>query len=63
MVIAASPRAHLEYVKIAGKSKISMGKLEKFGIGDDEILVADVDGDYYAMKDGCAHRRILWNCE
>lgn len=41
---------------IAGKtSDISPGKMIKVSIDGRDILVANIDGDYYATDDSCTH--------
>jgi len=44
------------YIKIAVKSEIPIGKMKKFKISDKEILVANVDGKFYAINDKCTHQ-------
>jgi 3-phenylpropionate/trans-cinnamate dioxygenase ferredoxin component len=41
---------------IAGKtSDITPGKMIKVSIGGRDILVANIDGEYYATDDSCTH--------
>ena len=45
----------LEYVKVAGKSDISIGTMKKVTLNDKEILIVNVDGNYYAIGNVCTH--------
>ena len=41
---------------IAGKvSEIPPGKMIKISIDGKEIIVSNVDGDFYAVDDSCTH--------
>ena len=44
-----------EYIRIAGKSDIAIGKMKKVTLDDKEILIANVDGNYYAIGNVCTH--------
>jgi nitrite reductase/ring-hydroxylating ferredoxin subunit len=43
------------YVKAAVKSEIPAGKMKKVKLGDKEVLIANVNGNYYAINDRCTH--------
>jgi nitrite reductase/ring-hydroxylating ferredoxin subunit len=43
------------YIKIAQKSEIPVGKMKKFKIQSKEILVANVNGNFFAMDNLCTH--------
>jgi 3-phenylpropionate/trans-cinnamate dioxygenase ferredoxin component len=43
------------YVRIAGKSEIALGKMKKITLDDKVILVANVNGNYYAVGNECTH--------
>ena len=43
------------YVRVAGKSEIAIGKMKKITLDDKEILVANVNGNYYAVGNECTH--------
>jgi nitrite reductase/ring-hydroxylating ferredoxin subunit len=45
------------YLKIAEKSEIPIGKMKKFVTQGKEILIANVDGNFYAMGNVCTHER------
>jgi nitrite reductase/ring-hydroxylating ferredoxin subunit len=43
------------YVRIATTTEIRPGKMKRFDIDGHAILVANVDGRYYAVDDACTH--------
>jgi len=43
------------FVKIGESSEIALGKMKKVKVGDKEFLVANVNGNYYAMGSKCTH--------
>lgn len=43
------------YVRIADKSEIPIGKTKKVAAQDIEILVANVNGSFYAIGNMCTH--------
>jgi len=43
-------------VKVAETSEISAGKMKMVKVEEKEILIANVDGNYYAIADRCTHR-------
>lgn len=43
------------YVRVADKSDIGMGKMKKVALDDIEILIVNVNGDYYAVNNMCTH--------
>jgi glycine betaine catabolism B len=45
------------YVRVADKSEIPIGKTKKVIVQDKEILVANVNGVFYAMGNVCTHAR------
>ncbi len=44
-----------EYVKAAVKSEIPIGKMKMVKIGEKEVLIANVNGNYYAINNRCTH--------
>lgn len=44
-----------EYVTVAKKSDISLGTMKKVEIGEKEILIVNLDGEFYAIDDRCGH--------
>ena len=43
------------YVHVAGKSEIEAGKMKKVTLGKVAVLIANVNGDYYAVGSECTH--------
>ena len=43
------------FVKIGESSEIALGKMKKVKVGDKEFLVANVNGNYYAIGSKCTH--------
>ncbi len=43
------------YVKSAQKSEIPIGKMKMVKLGDKEVLIANVNGNYYAIGNRCTH--------
>ena len=43
------------YVRVAGTSEIPIGKTKKILVQGKEILVANVNGTYYAIGNVCTH--------
>jgi len=43
------------FVKIGESSEIALGKMKKVKVGDKEFLVANVNGNYYAIRNKCTH--------
>jgi 3-phenylpropionate/trans-cinnamate dioxygenase ferredoxin subunit len=46
---------HLRFVKVAETSEISAGKMKMTRLEEKEILIANVNGNYYAIKNKCTH--------
>lgn len=44
-----------EYIKVASKDEIPNGKTKHVEINGEEIMVANVNGKYYAISDRCGH--------
>jgi len=44
-----------DFVKVAGKAEIPIGKMKKVQLLDKEILIANVNGNYYAIGNKCTH--------
>lgn len=45
-----------DFVKVAAKKEIPVGKTKKIQLGDKEVLVANVNGNYYAIGARCTHK-------
>jgi 3-phenylpropionate/trans-cinnamate dioxygenase ferredoxin subunit len=46
----------LTFVKVAETSEITPGQIKAVRVGEKEVLIANVDGVYYAMGNRCTHR-------
>jgi len=42
-------------VRVAVKSEIEVGKMKKVVLDDNDILIANVNGKYYAVDNTCTH--------
>jgi len=47
---------NLEFVKVAETSEIPAGKMKMVEVEEKEILIANVDGNYYAIANKCTHK-------
>lgn len=45
-----------EFIKVAEVSEIQEGKMKAVKIDGEEILIANIEGKYYAMRNRCTHR-------
>jgi len=45
-----------EFVKVAEKTEVPPGNMKKVTLDGKEILVANVEGTYYAIGNKCTHR-------
>ncbi|HZY93831.1 MAG TPA: non-heme iron oxygenase ferredoxin subunit [Candidatus Bathyarchaeia archaeon] len=43
------------FVKVASTDEIPPGIMRKVEVGDHEILIANIDGKYYAISSVCTH--------
>lgn len=46
----------MEFVEVAKTFELTVGKMKSAKLGQKEILVANVDGKYFAIGDKCAHK-------
>jgi len=46
----------MSYVKVAATTDIPAGKMKMIKVKDKEILIANVDGKYYAIGNKCTHK-------
>jgi 3-phenylpropionate/trans-cinnamate dioxygenase ferredoxin subunit len=46
-----------DYVRVAGISEIPIGRMKKVVVQGKEILVANVNGTFYAIGNMCTHER------
>ncbi len=44
-----------DFVKVAQTDEIGVGQLKQVTVGDEEIMVANIDGTFYAASDICTH--------
>lgn len=47
--------AETGYVKVAEVGELSPGEMKLVDVGDEQVLVLNVDGNYYACDDICSH--------
>ena len=43
------------YVRVAGTSEIPVGKMKAVEVEGNDILIANVNGNYYAINNKCGH--------
>ena len=48
--------AESEFVKVAETSEIPPGKMKSVRLGQEEVLLANVDGNFHAISDTCSHQ-------
>ena len=44
------------FIKVANKDDIPVGKIKKVRLGDKDVLIANVSGNFYAINDSCTHQ-------
>jgi 3-phenylpropionate/trans-cinnamate dioxygenase ferredoxin subunit len=47
---------NLGFVKVAETSEIPVGKMKMVKLEEKEVLIANVDGNYYAIANRCTHK-------
>jgi nitrite reductase/ring-hydroxylating ferredoxin subunit len=47
---------NLSFVKVAETSEIPTGKMKMVKLEDKELLIANVNGNYYAIANRCTHK-------
>jgi 3-phenylpropionate/trans-cinnamate dioxygenase ferredoxin subunit len=45
----------VSFVKLSELSEVPVGKMKMFRVGEKEYLVANVNGNYYAIGNRCTH--------
>jgi 3-phenylpropionate/trans-cinnamate dioxygenase ferredoxin subunit len=45
----------MEFVKVASTSEVPAGKMKMVNVGDNEMLIVNVGGKYYAIGNRCTH--------
>jgi 3-phenylpropionate/trans-cinnamate dioxygenase ferredoxin subunit len=43
------------YTRVAGKSEVPVGKMKVVKLGDKEVLIANVNENYFAISNRCTH--------
>lgn len=43
------------FVKVAAKKKITSGKMKEFNVGNETIVIANIDEAYFAFAGLCTH--------
>ena len=46
----------MTFIKVAKTSEISVGKMKAIKLGDKEVLIANIEGKYYAIGNRCTHK-------
>jgi nitrite reductase/ring-hydroxylating ferredoxin subunit len=46
----------MAFVKVAETSEIPQGQMKAFKLEEKEVLLANVDGNYYAIANKCTHK-------
>ena len=46
----------MSLTKVADKSEVAVGECKLVQVGDEQITVLNVDGEYYAIANMCTHR-------
>jgi len=46
----------LSYIKVAKTSEIPIGKMKAIKLDDKEVLIANIEGKYYAIGNKCTHK-------
>ena len=44
-----------EFIKVAKVTDIGNGSMKGFVLGENKVLIANVDGKFYAIEDTCPH--------
>ena len=44
------------FIRVANKSEIPLGKLKRVQLDGKEVLIANVNGSFYAINDRCTHQ-------
>ena len=48
--------AEAGFVKVAETGELAPGKMRSVRLGEEEVMLVNVDGNYYAISDTCSHR-------
>ena len=44
-----------EFVKVAQTGELSPGEMKSVSLGDEDVLLANVNGNFYVISDTCTH--------
>jgi glycine betaine catabolism B len=44
-----------EFIKVADASEIPKGSMKAVKLGENEVMIANVDGTFYALNNKCTH--------
>jgi nitrite reductase/ring-hydroxylating ferredoxin subunit len=44
-----------EFTRVADVSEIAKGSMKAVKLGENEVMIANVDGTFYALKNKCTH--------
>ena len=56
--------AESEFVKVAQTGDLSPGEMKSVSLGDEDVLLANVNGNFYVISDTCTHAMgPLYECE
>ncbi len=47
--------AESEFVKVAETGELSPGQMKSVSLGEEEVLLANVDGNFYVISNTCTH--------
>ena len=45
----------MEFARVSSRKDLESGKMKCVKVGDKDILIADLDGNYYAIGNRCTH--------
>ena len=48
--------AESRFEKVAETSEVALGEMKSVQLDEEELLLANVDGNYYVISDTCSHR-------
>ncbi len=48
-----------EWAKIASTADLDPGQVKQVYVGDEPVMLANIDGDIYAINDVCSHEYVM----
>lgn len=48
-----------DWTRVASADEVKLGRVKGVAVGDDEVALANVDGDFFAVSDICSHEYVL----